>query len=41
VIKEVQRDLAGKITPLVADLSGPWLKVLNKCNLREQLDEEQ
>jgi len=41
VIKEVQRDLADKITPLAADLSGPWLKVLNKSNLREQLEEEQ
>jgi hypothetical protein len=41
VIKEVQKDLADKLTPLAADLSGPWLKVLNKSNLREQLEEEQ
>jgi hypothetical protein len=36
VIKEAQKDLADKITPLAADLSGPWLKVLNKSNIREQ-----
>ena len=41
MIKEVQRDLADKITPLAADLSGPWLKVLNKSNIRELNEEEQ
>ena len=41
MIKEVQKDLADKITPLAADLSGPWLKVLNKSNLQEHLDDDQ
>jgi hypothetical protein len=36
ILKEVLIDLSDRLTPLALDLGSPWLKIVNKSNVRDQ-----